>query len=186
LRNLDQFAREELPILVLEPSCASSLTDDLPDLVGDATLGARVAARVELADHFLARELAAGRCHLDLHKREGIDDSPVKIRVHGHCHQKALYGMGPTLELLRRIPNAEVNLIDAGCCGMAGAFGYEKEHYELSLRIGEDRLFPALRAAGAGELICANGFSCRHQVADVVNRDARHALEWLQHFLPGK
>ena len=174
MRNLDDYARQGIPILVCEPSCASSLTDDLPDLIDDEALGRRVSACVKMIDVFLEAELAAGRCTLPW--MEG-PATAFQILVHGHCHQKALYGTSATLGLLRRIPGASVELIDAGCCGMAGSFGYEKEHYELSMKIGEDRLFPALRRAPAQARIVASGFSCRHQIFDGVGRRAHHMIE---------
>src|SRR5206468_12673309 len=88
---------------------------------------------------------------------------PKRILIHAHCHQRALVGIQPTLRLLRRIPGAEVIDIDAGCCGMAGSFGYEKEHYEVSRLVGEQRLFPAVRQADSETAIVASGFSCRTQ-----------------------
>jgi Fe-S oxidoreductase len=102
------------------------------------------------------------------------------IVFHGHCHQKALAGTAATVALLRRIPGAEVTEIDAGCCGMAGSFGFEAEHYDLSMQIGESRLFPALRAAEAGAggvLITATGVSCRQQIGHGTGREARHPVE---------
>ena len=98
--------------------------------------------------------------------------------VHGHCHQKALVGTAATLALLRHIPRAEVREIDSGCCGMAGSFGYEAEHYAISQKIGERVLFPAVRSAGDAEVV-AVGTSCRHQIADGTGRTARHLVEVL-------
>jgi FAD/FMN-containing dehydrogenase/Fe-S oxidoreductase len=174
LRNLDVDALQNLPILVVEPSCASALADDLPDLVDDEALGRRVGSRVVLVDDFLAVALLEKAAGLPWKSAAQL---PRKIHVHGHCHQKSLFKMEGTLGMLRAIPGAEVGMIDAGCCGMAGSFGYEKEHYELSLKVGEDRLFPALRQTPTSEAVVANGFSCRHQIADVVHREARHAVE---------
>ena len=116
---------------------------------------------------------------------EAIDDGSLKLRAgaprrivfHGHCHQKALAGTTATVELLSRIPGAEVVELDAGCCGMAGSFGFEKEHYELSMQIGESRLFPALRGEDAGTLVAATGVSCRQQIAHGVGREARHPVQ---------
>ena len=119
---------------------------------------------------------------------EAIDDgalelspsSPVSGRpivFHGHCHQKALAGTAATVALLERIPGAEVTELDAGCCGMAGSFGFEAEHYELSMQIGESRLFPAVRAADAGALVAATGVSCRQQIGHGAGRRAWHPVE---------
>ena len=178
MENLDDVARRGLPIVVCEPSCAAALTDDLPDLIDDADLGRRVAAAVLPIDLFLERELAAGRCRLPLRTPE--TERPPLYLVHGHCHQKALHGNEAMVALLRRIPGARVKQIDSGCCGMAGSFGYEKEHYDLSMKVGEDRLFPALRSSEPGTCVVACGFSCRHQIRDGVNLEARHVIEYLR------
>jgi len=172
LRNLDRFAREGLPIVCCEPSCAAALVDDLPDLVADAELGRRVAERVRMIDVFLEEEIRAGRV-------EGGFEAAVggKILIHGHCHQKALFGTGAMRALLGRVEGVDVSEIPSGCCGMAGSFGYEREHYDLSLRIGEDRLFPAVRAADPGATVIACGFSCRHQIADATGRRAVHFVQ---------
>ena len=103
----------------------------------------------------------------------------AEILFQGHCHQRALVGNGPAIKLLRRIPGAEVVDLDAGCCGMAGSFGYEKEHYEISRLVGEQRLFPALRAAAANDVIVAPGFSCRLQIEHFTGRKAVHPAELL-------
>jgi Fe-S oxidoreductase len=102
-----------------------------------------------------------------------------RILVHGHCHQRALVGMEPTLRLLRRIPGVEVIDLDAGCCGMAGSFGYEKEHYDVSRLVGEQRLFPAVRQAEPETVIVAPGFSCRRQIEHFTGRKAVHPAELL-------
>ena len=99
--------------------------------------------------------------------------------LHGHCHQKALVGTTHALALLRMIPNADVREIDSGCCGMAGSFGYEAEHYAISQAIGERVLFPAVRALAPETEVVAMGTSCRHQIADGTGRRARHLVEVL-------
>jgi FAD/FMN-containing dehydrogenase/Fe-S oxidoreductase len=109
---------------------------------------------------------------------------PAKIFVQGHCHQRALVGMEPTLSLLRRIPGAGVFDLDAGCCGMAGSFGYEKEHYEVSRLVGDQRLFPAIRKADAETVIVAPGFSCRMQIQHFTGRKALHPAQLLASLLP--
>ena len=105
------------------------------------------------------------------------DLGPRRILFHGHCHQKALAGTAATVALLQRIPGAEVVELDAGCCGMAGSFGFEAEHYELSMRIGGMRLFPAVRQEPAETLIAATGVSCRQQIAHGTGRPARHPVQ---------
>ncbi len=171
LRGLDRFARESVPVVVCEPSCASALTDDLPDLIDDAELGERVAGGVHMIDVFLEGELEAGRLDVELRS------DATEIMIHGHCHQKALYGTSAMKRLLGMAPGLAVSEVDSGCCGMAGAFGYEREHYELSRKIGEDRLFPAVRALEESVEIVACGFSCRHQIEHFTGRRARHWVE---------
>jgi FAD/FMN-containing dehydrogenase/Fe-S oxidoreductase len=169
MRALDEFASRAIPILVLEPSCASALVDDLPDLIDDAKLGARVAQHVKMIDVFLHEETAAGRLECEFH-------SPwQKLLIHGHCHQKALFGTGSMKALLQTIPALSVREIDAGCCGMAGAFGYQ--HYDLSRTIGEDRLFPAVRAREPDAQVISCGVSSRHQLRDSLGVEAKHWVE---------
>jgi Fe-S oxidoreductase len=105
-----------------------------------------------------------------------------KIVLHGHCHQKALVGVQDTLSALAMIPGAEVQLLDSGCCGMAGSFGYE--HYEMSMAIGQRVLFPAVRSAPDAQIV-APGFSCRHQIHHGTGRQAKHPLELLAENLTG-
>lgn len=173
LEVLVSYARDGVPILVCEPSCATSIADDLPDLVADPDLGRMVADQVVMVDAFLERELAAGACALPWRE---IDDS-LLVFVHGHCHQKAIGQAKETLALLRRIPGATVTDSQAGCCGMAGAFGYEAEHFDFSVQVAEDRLLPALAKTADTAVVVANGFSCRHQIADLTPRRPLHAME---------
>jgi FAD/FMN-containing dehydrogenase/Fe-S oxidoreductase len=171
LQNLDYFARQGLPILALEPSCASALVDDLPDLVEDEAMGKRVAGAVKMIDTFLAEELKAGR----LTKK--LVASSKDILLHGHCHQKALFGSDGIKQLLAHA-GAQVREADSGCCGMAGSFGYE--HHHLSMKIGEQRLFPAVREKSPGTAVLACGFSCRHQIKDGCNQTAKHFVEMVK------
>ncbi len=171
LRHLDTYVRRGVPVLVCEPSCASALTDDLPDLVADRELADRVAAGVTMIDVFLDAEIAAGRLQPE------FKPSTDRVLIHGHCHQKALYGTDAMKRVLGQVPGLVVDEVDSGCCGMAGSFGYEKEHYEISQKIGEDRLFPAIRALDGATEIVACGFSCRHQIEHFTGRRARHWVE---------
>jgi Fe-S oxidoreductase len=132
-----------------------------------------------LLEEFLLRLKEKGE--LDLKFRE----VPGRALVHGHCHQKSLVGTGPTLEALGLVPGLEVAEIPSGCCGMAGSFGYEKEHYEVSMAVGELKLFPAVREGGEGVHIIANGVSCRQQIAQGTGRSARHLAEFLAEALEG-
>jgi FAD/FMN-containing dehydrogenase/Fe-S oxidoreductase len=174
LRNLDKYIQQGLKIVVCEPGCCSALTDDLPDLIDDEQLGARIKENVMMIDDFLARQVSQGvlKCEFT---------SPYeKILIHGHCHQKSLFGTDAMKQLLERVPGISVSEVDSGCCGMAGSFGYEKEHYELSAQIGEDRLLPAVRSAEEGTATVACGFSCRHQIADGANVKALHWVETIR------
>ncbi len=171
MQNLDYYARQGLPILTLEPSCASALADDLPDLVEDEAMGKRVAGAVKMIDTFLAEELKAGRLTKKLvtHSKD--------ILLHGHCHQKALFGSDGIRQLLAHA-GAQVREADSGCCGMAGSFGYE--HHDLSMKIGEQRLFPAVREKSPDTAVLACGFSCRHQIKDGCGQTAKHFVEMIR------
>jgi len=176
VEELYPLAERGVPIVFFEPSCLSAIRDDVPSLLrGEAQRRAqRVADRAVLFEEFLERECEAGRLRLDLR------DGPPKILLHGHCHQKAMGGIGPAKALLGRIPGATVVDLDAGCCGMAGSFGYAREHFEVSRAIGERRLLPAARALPDGAVLVASGTSCRHQVADFTGVRALHAAELIR------
>ena len=122
----------------------------------------------------MAREADAGRI-----TSASFVARPARIRLHGHCHQKALSSLTPAVKMLELPRGHEVRLIPSGCCGMAGSFGYEREHYEVSQRVGELVLFPAVRAEPAESLIVASGTSCRHQILDGTGRAALHPVEVL-------
>jgi Fe-S oxidoreductase len=178
LRVLKPYAARGVPIVGVEPSCILALKDDYRDLLPgpDAEL---VARHVTTVDEFLQKLTREGRLTYPAGaaKREYL--------LHGHCHQKSLVGTGPTLEVLRGIPGASVQEIDSGCCGMAGSFGYEKEHYDISIAIGEQRLFPAVRGAAAGTILVADGISCRQQIAHGTGREARHLVSVVAEALRG-
>ena len=180
-QQLDALLADDAPLLICEPSCATALADDLPDLLDDAKLANRVASRVQMLDCFLEQELAAGRCTLSW-KALGTD-TPVQFLVHGHCHQKTLDGGRWTHQLLTRIPGAVVTDSEAGCCGMAGAFGYEAEHAKLSRKIADQRLLPRLAEISMETHIVTNGFSCRHQISDLSSRQSKHVIELILEFL---
>ncbi|MBV8602940.1 MAG: 4Fe-4S dicluster domain-containing protein, partial [Candidatus Eremiobacteraeota bacterium] len=159
-----------IPVVGLEPSCLLTLRDEfLAVLPGEATR--RLAARALLFEDFLVRERREGRSKLELQPlRE------TKALVHGHCHQKAFGEMPSVLEALRMIPALDVSLVESSCCGMAGSFGYEPEHYDVSVAMAERSLLPAVRAASTETLIVADGTSCRAQIADLSTRRAEHAV----------
>lgn len=172
VHRLARRISDGLPLLGLEPSCLFAVADEWPDLVpGFSTQ--RVAAAAELAEAWLAKQIHAGRGDLE------FEPSPRKCLLHGHCHQKALAGAGGSVAALRLIPELEVDSLDAGCCGMAGSFGFEKEHYDISVQIANLALLPALKAE-PGAIIAATGTSCRHQIKDMAGRRASHPLEVLE------
>ncbi|HSM61098.1 MAG TPA: 4Fe-4S dicluster domain-containing protein [Longimicrobiales bacterium] len=160
-------ARDGVLILGLEPSCLFTLRDEVPALVGTTDAG-MVAEHAHLLEEFLSRSWDRGRT---LPLRE---DRGGRVLVHGHCHQKAHDATEATLSILRRIPGAEVEEIRSGCCGMAGAFGYQAEHQDVSFAMGELDLLPAVRAAGPDDTLVADGTSCRAQIRDGTGREARH------------
>jgi FAD/FMN-containing dehydrogenase/Fe-S oxidoreductase len=169
------FAERGVPIVGFEPSCLMTLREEHVQLT--RTPGARtIADVVRLPEELLVEAIDAG----DLPLAPADDARTQRIVFHGHCHQKAAVGTAPTMALLRRIPGAEVNEIDAGCCGMAGSFGFETEHYDLSLSIGGQRLFPAIEAAGEDALIAATGVSCRQQIGHGTGRTGEHPMVLLR------
>jgi FAD/FMN-containing dehydrogenase/Fe-S oxidoreductase len=174
LDALGPYAAAGMPIIGLEPSCILTFRDELPDLIDDPR-AAQIARQSFLFDEFLAAEVRAGRARLPLRASQA---APSYL-LHGHCHQKALVGSTAAIELLRMIPGAAVREVDSGCCGMAGSFGYEAEHYEISQAIGERALFPAVRSLAAGGEVVAMGTSCRQQIADGTGRRAYHLAEIL-------
>ena len=168
IEALVEPARRGVPIVGLEPSCLLTLRDELLAVVpGDAAK--TIASQAMLFEEFLVREKRAGRLTLDLHPL-----AQQKAFVHGHCHQKAFGAFAPVVETLRMVPSLEVIPIDSSCCGMAGSFGYETEHYEISKKMAERSLLPSVRSAGEHDLIVTDGTSCRHQIADLSNRTAEH------------
>lgn len=166
--GLRQYLDQGLKVVVCEPSCASALNDDLPDLIANQSVAEQLKNGVMMIDVFLADEYENGR--IDVHF-EPVNDG---ITIHGHCHQKALYGTNTMKALLK---NSEVSEIPSGCCGMAGSFGYEKEHYELSKKIGSEVLFPAIEKMPKQHDLVACGFSCRHQIQDFTDARPIHFVE---------
>ncbi|MEY4711756.1 MAG: hypothetical protein RIS88_1206, partial [Pseudomonadota bacterium] len=168
--TLQPFAQRGIPIVGLEPSCLLTLRDELL-VLGLGPAADQVAQAALLLEEFLAREASAGR--LEAFKQR-LQPLQTPLLVHGHCHQKAFGAVTPVLEVLKLIPGAQPQLIDSGCCGMAGSFGYEAHHHAVSMQMAELSLLPAVRSAPQA-LIVADGTSCRHQVRDGAQRQALHA-----------
>ena len=190
VRLLADLVTADAPLVGIEPSCILSFRDEYPDLVPpEMRQTARdLAANCLLFDEFIMREVAAGRISPDAFR-----DDPAEVWLHGHCHQKALVGIDKTAAALRLLPGATVHVIPSGCCGMAGSFGYEKEHYRRSLEIGEMVLFPAVRralgirkspdSAPVPAVVVAPGTSCRQQILDGTGAHAVHPVELLYNWL---
>ncbi|HTD33878.1 MAG TPA: FAD-linked oxidase C-terminal domain-containing protein, partial [Candidatus Elarobacter sp.] len=164
------YAERGVPIVGLEPSCLLTLRDEF--LALEPSEAARtVAQHALLFEEWVAREIDAGRWAPPLRPLG------AKAVVHGHCHQKAFGAMPAVVRALRAVPGLEASVIDSSCCGMAGTFGYEAEHYDVSMRMAERDLLPAVRAAGADTLVVADGMSCKHQIAHGAERRAMHVAE---------
>lgn len=177
------------PLIGIEPSCILSFRDEYPDLVSpeNRNRARELARNCSLYDEFLQKEIETGNISTN-----DFEDMNMDIWLHGHCHQKALVGVDKTANVFRQLlAGSKVNVIPSGCCGMAGSFGYEKEHYETSLSIGEMILFPAVRkavsSAGATPtIVAAPGTSCRQQILDGTGVKAVHPIEILYRFLKNK
>jgi len=169
---LHAYADQGVPIIGCAPSCLLTLRDEYPELV-QGPKSKKVAQHAYLIDEYL----------MMLHEKGELDlkfsGESKKVLFHAHCHQKALAGTAASLGALR-LPGWEVELVDAGCCGMAGSFGFEKEHYDISMTIGGQALFPAVKAKGDDWEIAVMGVSCRQQIEDGAGRRTRHLAEVLR------
>ncbi|CAL66603.1 FAD-linked oxidase-like protein [Christiangramia forsetii KT0803] len=169
---------DETPLIGVEPSAILSFRDEYLRLADDKDSAVKLAKNSFIIEEFLKQEIAMGNIRQD----QFTDDSAT-IKIHGHCHQKALSNVSKTFDILNLPKNYKVTIIPSGCCGMAGSFGYEKEHYEISMKIGENSLFPAIRKSEESVIISANGTSCRHQIKDGTNRMALHPATILRNAL---
>jgi len=175
---LAALVSEKQPLVGIEPSAILTLRDEYIDLVKDSNNAKQLAKNTFTLEEFLAREIDAGKI-----RSEAFTDKAQHIRLHGHCYQKALSSLTPSKIVLGLPKNYKVQLIPSGCCGMAGSFGYEKEHYEVSMKMGELVLFPTIRKETTDTLIAAAGTSCRHQIKDGTQRNALHPIEILYNAL---
>ncbi len=180
---LKDVVSDERPLLGIEPSALLAFRDEYPEMAGKQNEAAAksIAQNALLFEEFFCREAEKGNISPDQ-----FTDTPLKILLHGHCQQKAIASTASTLRMLSMPANYLVTEIDDGCCGMAGAFGYEKEHYDLSMKIGEMVLFPAIRNASRDTVITAPGTSCRHHIADGTGRKALHPVEVMYEALKSK
>ena len=189
VRQLSPLVTEETPLVGIEPSCILSFRDEYPDLVPShmRSQAESLGRNCLLYDEFIMREVARGNITPDQFRSD-----PVEIWLHGHCHQKALVGIEKTAAMLRLLRGCTLHVIPSSCCGMAGSFGYEKEHYRTSLAIGEMVLFPAVRKAmqpsdpsptATPTLVAAPGTSCRQQILDGTGIHAVHPIEILHRYI---
>ncbi|KPM48216.1 FAD-binding and (Fe-S)-binding domain-containing protein [Jiulongibacter sediminis] len=176
VQMLADLISAETPLIGVEPSCILAFRDDYPELVNDELVAKSEALgkNALMIDEFIAREMDAKRIDKSVFKAE-----KRLIKLHGHCQQKAVSSLVPTKKMLSLPEGYEVQLIPSGCCGMSGSFGYEKEHYDLSMKIGELVLFPTVRQQPEEVIIAAPGTSCRHQIHDGTGREAKHPVEVL-------
>lgn len=176
IRSLKNIVTPERPLIGIEPAGILTFKDEALDLA-EAELqnsAQSISDNCLLIDDFIAREAKVGRIHAN-----SFSEKTKRIKLHGHCFQKALIGTSGSLQALGIPKNYTVQEISSGCCGMAGSFGYEKEHYDISMQIGELVLLPSIRDEAVETLIAATGTSCRHQIKDGVDRSALHPVEIL-------
>ncbi len=180
-KNIELFKNiisEDTPLIGIEPSAILTFTDEYPKLVDDKNAADRISKNTFLIEEFIHNEIVLG----NITSSQFTKESKI-IKFHGHCHQKALRNQASSFSILNLPENYTVTLIPSGCCGMAGSFGYEKEHYEISMQIGEQTLFPAIRKASKEVVISANGTSCRHQIKDGTGKLALHPITILKNAL---
>jgi len=173
---LSNLVSRDIPLIGIEPSAILSFRDDYIDLVSENLRNdaKKLAENTMLFEEFFMKEVESGKINKNF-----FTEKNLYIKYHGHCHQKALATTEPTIQMMSVPQNYEVEQIDSGCCGMAGSFGYEKEHYEISMKIGELKLFPVIRRTDAHTIIAASGTSCRQQILDGTDRNALHPIEIL-------
>lgn len=182
--NVNHFSKlvtADKPLVGVEPSAILTFTDEYPALADDEKAAKELSANVYYIDDFIAREIAAGNINADSFTKE-----PKKIIFHGHCHQKALSSGSHSVKVMTLPENYTVETLPSGCCGMAGSFGYEKEHYDISMKIGGLVLFPAVKKQEDSVAIAAPGTSCRHQILDGTGKIAQHPVEILYEALVHK
>ena len=173
---LSEIVTKDQPLIGIEPSAILTFRDEYPDLAWDKNVAAAInlAKNTFTIDEFIAAEITKGNISKDLFTQEA-----KHIKLHGHCQQKSISSITPSVTLMSFPENYTVEVIPSGCCGMAGSFGYEKEHFDLSMQIGELVLLPAVRSKHPNTIIAAPGTSCRHQIKDGAQTKALHPIEVL-------
>ncbi|SNZ00043.1 FAD-binding and (Fe-S)-binding domain-containing protein [Flagellimonas pacifica] len=176
--KLEGILEQDIPIVGLEPSAILSFRDEYKRLSSNTEKVDQLASKSLLIEEFLASEIEKG--HIG---SESFTQEEKEVKIHNHCHQKALSNQKVTFDILNLPKNYKVTIIPSGCCGMAGSFGYEKEHYSTSMQVGELKLFPTVRKSSTDTIISANGTSCRHQIKDGTDRNAQHPVSILRQAL---
>ncbi|MCB0444959.1 MAG: FAD-binding oxidoreductase, partial [Gelidibacter sp.] len=169
---------DDMPLIGIEPSAILTFKDEYIKLADDVTSAKEIAKHTFLIEEFIQQEIKLGNITTSQFTKKA-----KIIKFHGHCHQKALSSQASSFAVLNLPKNYKVTIIPSGCCGMAGSFGYEKEHYDVSMQIGEQTLFPAVRNVSNDVIISANGTSCRHQIKDGTQREAKHPITILKEAL---
>ncbi|WP_411030623.1 FAD-binding and (Fe-S)-binding domain-containing protein [Spongiimicrobium sp. 3-5] len=178
MKALKEYADLGLPVVGLEPSAVLTFRDEYKRFTNDKEMAHAIAQNAFLIEEFLVHAIETGEI-----EATSFTTVAKTVKIHNHCHQKALSNQKVTFDILNLPKNYQVSIISSGCCGMAGSFGYEKEHYELSMQVGELKLFPAVRKAAADVIIAANGTSCRHQIHDGTGRKAMAPISILKQAL---
>ena len=179
--NIEIFSSlvsEEIPLIGIEPSAILSFRDEYIRLADDQETAKKIAKHTFTIEEFIKKESVKGKID-----QTNFTNRSMTVKIHGHCHQKALSSTEPTFYILNLPKNYSVSILNTGCCGMAGSFGYEKEHYKVSMQVGEDTLFPKVRKLASSVQIAAAGTSCRHQVFDGTKRIAEHPISLLRQAL---
>ena len=166
---------ENIPLVGIEPSAILTFRDEYIRLAYDKDNAEKLSKNTFTIEEFFKREITKGKIHSGQ-----FSDVEKTIKIHGHCHQKSLSTVEASFAMLNLPKNSSVTIYNSGCCGMAGSFGYEKEHYEISMQMGEDTLFPKIRTTDTATAIAAAGTSCRHQIFDGTNRKAMHPVTILR------
>ena len=158
-----------MPLVGIEPSTILSFKDEYIRLATNPKDAKKIAKNTYTLEGFILREIANKTL-----TSADFTDLELDVKIHGHCHQKSLEGTQNSYKMLSLPKNFKVTVLDTGCCGMAGSFGYEKEHYTISMQVGENSIFPAVRNLNENQFIVAAGTSCRHQILDGTKRKALH------------
>ena len=175
--NIEIFQKlisKETPLIGIEPSAILTFRDEYQRLANDKDKAAQISENTFTIEEFLASCIEKNILSHEIFTKE-----EKTVKIHGHCHQKSLSSTSPVFHILNLPKNYKVTILNTGCCGMAGSFGYEEEHYDISMQIGEDTLFPKLRKLDSSVIIAASGTSCRHQIKDGVDKTAKHPVEIL-------